>query len=246
MTQPPEPSKPTSHTPDTAIPDDSGQIAQQTPSSEVHPGIAESIQSVAILVATLVANVLALAACSSGHPPLQPGTFLMSDQRAVAGQSNAIGLRPYLEAYTPIVGTQLNNTPIAAWAPGQADWTLLETALRGTHPSVFIWYQGETDALLHAIAAAQYRAKLEDLIVRVRAVLGYKVPVLIVGLADDEPGEEAWWQLIRQAQQDTAAANGWLYITAQGYPLADVRHLNAAGYQALALDIQKLLVPKGL
>ena len=114
--------------------------------------------------ATLCAFALFSAACSTVTAPDVDGPLKIG----LAGQSNAVLLRPILAEVAKVTGAgDQGATPITCWGLtiDGICWRNLQTALRQDKPlDAFVWWQGESDA-----DNPNYAAPFRDLIARVRA-----------------------------------------------------------------------------
>lgn len=138
------------------------------------------------------------------------------------------------------------SMPISSWAEGGAMWLQLRANILAANKAlnVFIWYQGETDAVQNTLLT-EYQAALIDVISRVRALVNNPtLPVVIVGLGEGPADYAAGYWSIREAQKSVAERTGALYVSAERLPLdapLSPYHLSAAGYAALGKRIAAYL-----
>jgi hypothetical protein len=184
---------------------------------------------------------------------LQPSTLAKPRRWVLSGESNAMGLKPALESYAPIVGVQRNSTPIAAWAPSGALWATLAATL--PHSTAFIWWQGESDVRPGGAMAENYPAALEDLMAQVTAITG---PIRIVICSANSNDE---YRALRALQRAEAHAHRWVYVPSNDLPqpgpgdldvpsqmilpatfrIGASPHLSQGGYQQMAARLAAVL-----
>jgi hypothetical protein len=145
-----------------------------------------------------------------------------------------------------LAGFATGGQSIAYWDVGAEGWEELNKILKacGKDASLFVWYQGETDAKLEGgMAAAVYHAKLRDLALRVRAQSGNPtLLVVVVQLGNSTNGNE-FFARIREAQRSFVANDpNALLVPAVGLPLQDHSHLAREGYIALGRHIAAAVV----
>jgi hypothetical protein len=166
---------------------------------------------------------------------------------ALSGQSNAVGLKGFLEAYGPVVGVQQNSTPIRAWAVDGPLWPALAASLPGA--SAFVWWQGEADLT----RIDSYPAALDDLLARVRAITG-PIPIVICGV-NSHSGQDAF----RAMQQTYATSHRYAFVRSDDLPqsqpgeldiptgeippydFTESYHLSAEGYRQMAARVEVAL-----
>jgi len=129
--------------------------------------------------------VLALFASACGGSSLSAPTIAAPTKPlALAGQSNALFIRPFLiSAAAPeaVIGFSQDGSSIEQWAPGSAYWGQLAPQFHQPLRA-FVWWQGEGNRLTPDIYASQLR----DLIGRVRAEANDpNLLVLICRVVDD-------------------------------------------------------------
>src|SRR5262249_28533925 len=135
-----------------------------------------------------------------------------------------------------LVGWAKPSQSIITWDEGNIGWRYLAGRISMSDPDVFLWFQGENDAVL-GIPGKTYQTKLETLIARVRQQRGKNIPVLIVGLANAPAGYEGGYWTIREAQKAAAATTGAFYLSAEGLPTDGAYHLTEEGMKALGQRI---------
>jgi hypothetical protein len=109
------------------------------------------------------------------------------------------------------------NQFITLWTDGEG-WDRLRASIPPPNgqPSVFLWYQGESEG--YAQNATGYADHLRDLIARVRSIAGPDTLAVIVGLAD-APASALYndYANIRTAQQAVVRSDPHaLYVSAEG------------------------------
>lgn len=182
-----------------------------------------------LLLAT--ALCFSLMGCSSPTRPTARGPVTL----ALAGQSNAILIRPFLgEHVTAFYG---EVQPIACWAPSAACWAAFRPTLRPV--DAFVWSQGEYDALLSETPVAAYAAAQSDLVARVRAATGNPallVVVLQMGPFFDGPRAGVLGPQYQAWRRSWAASDAHaVFVETAGLEYrADEVHMTDAGYAALA------------
>lgn len=125
---------------------------------------------------------------------------------------------------------------------GKALLKAIKTSGQGA--GVFLWYQGETDAL-NKLDAAKYDAALKDLAARVRTEAGNpRMTVVIVQLSYwNSPGRPAEFMAIREAQRRFVVADGnALLVPALGRKAGDYVHLHREGYIELGKELGRALL----
>jgi len=140
----------------------------------------------------------------------------------LAGQSNAVAVRPYLAVYAEVRSSAQGSTPIEAWAPDTALWASLVEALAEPFDAV-VWWQGENNT----DDPAGYPTKLDDLVRRMQDVVGRRriLPLQIVSLTAAGPlGGLEGWPEFRAMQQSYALSHGFDFI-----PVADIEPKPAIG-----------------
>lgn len=155
----------------------------------------------------------------------------------LAGQSNALFVRPYLEAaYTAgrIDGFAQDGSRIAEWHPQSAYWKRLAPTLHQPMRA-FVWWQGESDYR----EPAAYLAALRAFIDRVRREANDpNLQIVLCRVVDDPtPG----WSEIRQAQETVAATDPRVVLVSSDdlpkeHPdwARGSAHLSPAGYRQMA------------
>ena len=129
----------------------------------------------------------------------------------LSGQSNAVGLAPYVGPYATIRSVSQGSVGIAAWDAGQPLWVALEAALRAGPVDAFLWWQGENNT----DDPDGYPTKLDDLMRRVQAVVGRQklLTAVIIGVSAAGPlGGLEGWDTFRAMQATYAAARGFYYV----------------------------------
>ncbi len=141
-----------------------------------------------------------------------------------------------------MVGFASGGKPISYWNPGKPGDSGLFPRIdqAGQGASVFLWYQGESDAKNNA---ADYLQALKTLVARVRQRAGNPKLVAVIVQLGAHTGRGNDFAAVRKAQrqfviQDSAA----LLVPALGRPLKDSVHLNNAGYQELGREIGRALL----
>jgi hypothetical protein len=139
-----------------------------------------------------------------------------------------------------LTGWARGGSEIRWWAPGEYGWAKLEPLIpKGA--DVFLWWQGESDAVLYKDGT--YQASLEDLVTRVRAAAqNPAMRVVVVGLADSPaPIWNVQYAKLRAAQQAFVAGDpNAVYVSSEGVPLqpgAGVFHVTADGYREVGRRI---------
>jgi hypothetical protein len=114
----------------------------------------------------------------------------------------------------------------------------------GQGAGVFLWYQGETDAV-NKLDPAKYQEELKNLLAAVRTEAGNpKMTAVIVQLSYwNSPGRPADFMAIREAQRRFVIADGnALLVTALGRKAGDYVHLDREGYIELGKEIGRALL----
>ena len=155
----------------------------------------------------------------------------------LAGQSNALLMRPYLEeAYKPgeVIGFAQDGSRIDEWSISGPYWKALTPAL---HRPVraFVWWQGESDFR----NPRPYLAALRAFIDRVRREANDpNLPVLICRVVDDPT---SGWSDIRHAQEELVSHDSHaVLVSSDGLPKEHPEwprgsaHLSPEGYRAMA------------
>lgn len=134
------------------------------------------------------------------------------------------------------------SQPITAWDSGRPAWSAVERAIQVAGlVDVFLWYQGESDALAGPDAITRYRDRLVDLMRRVRlASANPSLLVVVCGLADYSEAETAYAALRAQQMAAVQSDPRARYLSTQGLP-HDGQHLTVAGYQGLAVRLAEML-----
>lgn len=198
----------------------------------------------------LIAVVVAGSACATS--PTAPGNE--SSATVLAGQSNAIGLRPALEALTPLAGAgDRGATAIACWASTGACWAELKPAIQSARPvDAFVWWQGEMDILqcvvpdVYGACPTGYGQSLTNLIARVRSAAGDPHLTIVVmqmgtwaahfGRSSTVERETLAW-----VQQD---ANAVYVETRDQEYRTDGIHMTEAGYTQVAKRVVEAIRQK--
>lgn len=132
----------------------------------------------------IVVALLAAACGGSSTAPTVPPPVVHVLPVALAGQSNALFIGPYLtQAAAPgaVVGFAQDGSAIAQWAPGSAFWLALAPTLRQPLRA-FVWWQGESDRL----TPERYQGDVAAFVARVRVEAGDpRLLVLICRVVDD-------------------------------------------------------------
>lgn len=145
---------------------------------------------------------------------------------ALAGQSNAILLRPALSELVTVIGAgDRGATPISCWSATGDCWRDLHAALLGASVSALVWWQGESDRDNSA-----YGAALADLVARVRAATRRpQLPIVILQWGETYSGARngaqtqslLWAALDRHAVVvptiDLEYRSDGIHMTDQGY-----------------------------
>jgi hypothetical protein len=147
-----------------------------------------------------------------------------------------------------LTGAAGGGLGIDAWAPSAPLWLELKSAIAnsGQGAAVFVWFQGESDAVQGGPSIDSYGAKLTDLIRRVRfESASPRMLVLICGLVDYPPAEDAF-EAIRTAQRSVASRDQRaIWVSTRGLP-HDGQHLTESGYAALGHTIGNLVLARAL
>jgi hypothetical protein len=158
----------------------------------------------------------------------------------LAGQSNALFMRPYLEdAYKPgsVVGFAQDGSHISEWGADGPHWKALRVTLH--HPiRAFVWWQGESDAA----TASRYLDALREFIARVRYEANDPNLLVVICRVVDDPAPG--WSTIRRAQETFVATDRRAaLVSSDGLPKEHPQwksgsaHLSKGGYQAMARRI---------
>lgn len=147
-----------------------------------------------------------------------------------------------------LTGTGCDGRPISFWANGQPGWTVLSDRIKkaGKGADVFLWYQGESDALANS---RTYQEDLKKFVARVReAADNPKMMVVViqigaVGQCFSLPSQPSGYAVVREAQRRFVIEDGnALLVPAVGRPLADPYHLTREGYLELGREIGRALL----
>lgn len=175
----------------------------------------------------------------------------------VSGQSNAVSVGPHLQRLHP--NTALSGRgaqTIDYWDDGRDGWQALAPLLEPP-TDVFVWWQGESDALAQT---PDYEMRLKTLLRRVRtAARNERLFVVIVRITDLPPtvaarGEGPSWEAIRRSQAEVVAADGHAVLVSSdglGGGSADIpaEHLGTMASRIVATIPDSLLtrlVSKGV
>jgi len=136
--------------------------------------------------------------------------------------------------------------PISHWDPGApGDTTLLDRIeAAGQGAGVFLWFQGETDAM-QGTDPADYVTRLKQLVERVRKQAGNpKMTAVIVQLgAWTRPDRSPNFLGIREAQRRFVLLDpDALLVPALGRTMKDGAHLDRAGQLELGVEIGRALL----
>ena len=182
------------------------------------------------------AMVIAIMLCLQGVRSFEAGQP-SARPLALAGQSNALFMRPYLEAaYKPgdVIGFAQDGSQIVEWRVDGPYWMALKPTLHQALRA-FVWWQGESDFR----NPGPYLAALRAFIERVRREANDpNLLVLICRVVDDPtPG----WSEIRRAQEVFVSTDRHaVLVSSDGLPKEHPdwprgsAHLSKEGYQAMA------------
>jgi hypothetical protein len=165
---------------------------------------------------------------------------LYLDGVALAGQSNAMFLRPFLEAqYSPrrIVGYVQDGSRIRDWAEAGGNWKRLAPNLHQPLKA-FVWWQGESD---HD-NPGRYLKELKAFIARVRREANDPNLLIVICRVVDDPTEG--FPEIRQAEEAFVRADGRaVLVSSDGLQLEHPdwlrgsAHLSPDGYTKMAARV---------
>lgn len=156
---------------------------------------------------------------------------------ALAGQSNALFIGPYLTtAAAPelVVGFAQDGSAIAQWAAGSDLWARLAPQL---HQSLraFVWWQGESDRL----TPERYESDVRAFMARVRAEAADQSLLVLICRVVDDPAFTG----IRAAQAAYVATDSHaILVSSDGLPKefgegVGSAHLSPEGYRQMATRI---------
>ncbi len=171
------------------------------------------------------------------------------------GMMGNIGLGPWHAAALEVAeksnvpirltGSAYSGQPLSNWNDGQPGWNSLSLIVpkSGEGAGVFLWYQGESDALGGAALAEKYQENLKVHVERVRALAkNPKLLVVIIQLAGT-PSAIDTGVTVREGQRQFVIADGnAILIPALGQPMQDGWHLNREGYFDLGKHIARALL----
>ena len=144
-----------------------------------------------------------------------------------------------------LAGSASGGKPISYWHERADGWRGLGVAIAkaGKGASVFLWYQGETDAV-HKMTTGAYLAEFTKLVGRVRAKVGNpKMTVVVVQLGAWNSRRPADFMAVREAQRQFVVADGnALLVPALGRKMRDYVHLSRDGYFELGAEIARALL----
>jgi hypothetical protein len=144
-----------------------------------------------------------------------------------------------------LVGFAMGGRPISYWHVGQpGDQGLMpRIAKAGQKASVFLWYQGESDAR-RDMTIAGYVSELQDLVGRVRKQSNNPdlLAVIVQLGAYTTPGTSGFTS-IREAQRRFVAQDGKaVLVPALGRTLGDTVHMDNAANRELGAEIARALL----
>lgn len=182
---------------------------------------------------------------SASPPPVAQTRLAL----ACSGQSNAVELcfgtptspGSFLAPYADQVAFAEGSRPISYWDADWDCWTRLRDVLSANHPRLdaFVWWQGENNWM---DPSGYYRAKLADLVARVRLTVGnpnLRILVVQTGIRDDTRATILTEQLAFIAHDRNAV----LVPTGDlAFPDGGV-HMEDAGYRIVAQRIAQLARP---
>lgn len=168
------------------------------------------------------------------------------DVKKTCGIGPGLVLADHLVHHHPSL--HVNLIPAAVGGSGSREWmnglysSMRERVAKIDAPDVFLWYQGETDALHEEDSGLHYEAFLRDLFAKVRSDFGKNiviVVILITGVAEKLP----FLEQVRQSQRNACLQDGRvLTVDALGCELRqDQIHLSTAGQVELARRIVPVL-----
>lgn len=141
-----------------------------------------------------------------------------------------------------ITGWAQGGQPIAIWDDKGAGWAALKKSIdaSGQNAGVFLWYQGENDAV-SSTDPAVYQRKLGELVAKVRAeAKNPAMHVVIVQLGFWSNAASKVME-IREAQRQYVLGDpGAILVPAMGRPCDGV-HLKKEGYFELGQEISRAL-----
>lgn len=167
---------------------------------------------------------------------------------------NTMGVGPWVAAAQTVarsgidvrlVGSATGGKPISFWHPGNAGHTDLMASINdaGKGAGVFLWYQGESDAL-SGVTRVDYVDELKQHVRRVRTQTGNPdLLAVIIQVGSDTRKGWSGYTTLREAQrqfvlQDRRA----ILVPALGRTLKDAVHLDNAGYRELGAEIGRALL----
>jgi len=142
-----------------------------------------------------------------------------------------------------LTGWAAAGVPITFWDDKDAGWTGLSTYIRKSSESasVFLWYQGESDAIQGGDAIKNYAVHLKELTAKVRALArNPQMLAVIVQIVWDGAADGA--MAIREAQRQFVIDDGnAILVTSLGMQ-GDGGHLAREGYFELDKQIGRALL----
>jgi Carbohydrate esterase, sialic acid-specific acetylesterase len=217
----------------TALHSVSSLVSRNDPLTRPRPMTQRTSSIVAVLIWSVISS------SPIAHRMERPQTVELT--LGLSGQSNASGVRPFLERVDRVVGYQSPSTPIGCWAvdggalDGGPCWRGLLPAL-GTFLHAFVWWQGEAD-----LGTPHYLADLDALIRHVRAAnanLNLLVAIVQLGPGPSRIAGGPALDGERWVQMDAHA----VYVRTNDLDFAaDQIHMTSAGYAATAARIDRVV-----
>lgn len=164
-----------------------------------------------------------------------------------------MGLGPWLQAALDVAGksgtgirltgTGCDGQPLSFWAEGQDGWKVFSDRINkaGKGADVFLWYQGESDALANSLT---YQADLKAFAARVRvAAESPRMMIVVIQLGALGQDDGSTYAAVREAQRRFVIEDGnAILVPAVGRSVADTWHLSRAGYLELGQEIGRALL----
>ena len=158
----------------------------------------------------------------------------------LAGQSNSILLRPFLNQIVDVVGAGDEVTTISCWREDGQCWQQLKPTIRNI--DAFVWWQGESD-VAERTRGSVYAEALDDLMHRVRAAAGnHKLFVVVMQMGTAYSGnlpDGAYQRAFQWTLQDENAA--WVETQDLEYRWWDTAHMTERGYQDVSRRIMGIV-----
>lgn len=144
-----------------------------------------------------------------------------------------------------LVGSASGGKPISFWhagRPGHKD-LMSSIADAGKGAGVFLWYQGESDAL-NGVTRVDYIDELKQHIARVRMQTDNPdLLAVIIQVGSDTRKGRSGYMTLREAQRQYVLKDGRaILVPGLGRTLKDVVHLDNAGYRELGVELGRALL----